>query len=80
MSDHKTMPPQDPGRATSTPQPFVSISRRREIVSNLAQRAARTVPLVLPEEIAGLSRVPQCTGDGDVPGRDGEPGKTSKDP
>jgi hypothetical protein len=80
MSNRKMMPPQDPEPATSRPQPFVSISRRREILSNLAERAARTTPLVLPEAIAGISPVPTCTDDQAVPNRGEESGKARNDP
>jgi hypothetical protein len=36
------------------PRPFICQARRSEIVSNLAERAARTPPVTRPEEIAGL--------------------------
>jgi hypothetical protein len=47
-------PSSESENAKPAARPFVSLSRRSEIVSNLAARAARTPPATRAEEIAGL--------------------------
>jgi hypothetical protein len=57
----KTTPPSESESARPTPRPFVNRSRRSEIVSNLAARAAQSLPAIRPEEIAGLAIEPEPT-------------------
>jgi hypothetical protein len=53
--------------AKRAPQPFVSLSRRSEIVSNLAARAAHTPPATRPEAIAGLPIPPKPADEAENP-------------